>query len=90
MAVQPGLCRTWSELKLLVFSRTGSYVINDNVHYVSRDYEDIRCEEADQVILERVKAGEEINLPNGKLLERLLTIKLYRESKYMHLSRILY
>ena len=51
-------------------------------NYLYRDYEDIRCEEADQVILERVKAGEEINLPNGKLLERLLTIKLYRESKY--------
>ena len=25
MAVQPGLCWTWSEPKLLVFSRTGSY-----------------------------------------------------------------
>ena len=46
-----------------------------------RDYEDIRCEEADQVILQRVQAGEELNLPNGKLLERLLTIKIYRESK---------
>ena len=65
-------------------------VIYYNFNYFSRDYEDIRCEEADQVILERVKAGEEINLPNGKLLERLLTIKLYRESKYMYSSRILY
>ena len=26
VTVQPGLCRTWSETKLLVFSRTGSYV----------------------------------------------------------------
>ena len=34
------------------------------------------------MILERVKAGEQINLPNGKLLERLLTIKIYRESKF--------
>ena len=49
--------------------------------FFDRDYEDIRCEEADKVILERVKAGEQINLPNGKLLERLLTIKIYRESK---------
>ena len=34
------------------------------------------------LILERVKVGEQINLPNGKLLERLLTIKIYRESKF--------
>ena len=27
MTVQPGLCRTWSEPKLLVFSRTGSFVL---------------------------------------------------------------
>ena len=54
-----------------------------NILYLfDRDYEDIRCEEADKVILERVKAGEQINLPNGKLLERLLTIKIYRESKF--------
>ena len=53
--------------------------------YFDRDYEDIRCEEADKVILQRVQAGEEVNLPNGKLLERLLTIKIYRESKSMQL-----
>ena len=29
-----------------------------------------------------MKAGEQINLPNGKILERLLTIKIYRESKF--------
>lgn len=43
------------------------------------DYEDIRCEAADRVILNRVRSGEPLNLPNGKLLERLLTIKMYRE-----------
>ena len=36
----------------------------------------------DTLIHERVKAGGQINLPNGKLLERLLTIKIYRESKF--------
>ena len=35
VTVQPGLCRTWSEPKLLVFSRTGSNILsrrarNDN------------------------------------------------------------
>ena len=28
LAVQAGLCRTWSEPKLLVFSRTGSFHFN--------------------------------------------------------------
>ena len=28
VTVQPGLCRTWSEPKLLVFSRTGSFISN--------------------------------------------------------------
>lgn len=43
-------------------------------------YEDLRCVDADQVIMQRVKAGEIINLPNGKLLERLLVLKMYREN----------
>ena len=31
VTVQPGLCQTWSEPKLLVFSRTGSYdFFNEN------------------------------------------------------------
>lgn len=42
-------------------------------------YEDLRCTEADKVILTRVQSGETINLPNGKLLERLLVLKMYRE-----------
>ena len=28
MTVQAGLCQTWSEPKLLVSSRTGSYILN--------------------------------------------------------------
>ena len=32
VTVQPGLCRTWSEPKLLVFSRTGSFI----VHFCSK------------------------------------------------------
>ena len=27
VTVQAGLCRTWSEPKLLIFSRTGSYIL---------------------------------------------------------------
>jgi hypothetical protein len=45
-----------------------------------RWYEDLRCTEADKVILTRVQSGETINLPNGKLLERLLVLKMYREN----------
>lgn len=43
-------------------------------------YEDLRCEEVDKVILHRIESGETINLPNGKLLERLLVLKMYREN----------
>ena len=45
-----------------------------------RWYEDLRCPEVDQVILERVEAGNEVSLPNGKLLDRLLSMKMYREN----------
>ena len=34
MTVQPGLCQTWSEPKLLVFSHTGSYVFTIKVKRV--------------------------------------------------------
>ncbi|KAH3736540.1 uncharacterized protein LOC127850969 [Dreissena polymorpha] len=42
-------------------------------------YDELKCTEVDEVITRRVQAGEEITLPNGKLLERLLAIKMYRE-----------
>ena len=31
VAVQPGLCQTWSETKLLVFSRCGSYCYAETI-----------------------------------------------------------
>ena len=34
----------------------------------------------DEVIQKRIHSGEAINLPNGKLLERLLVLKMYREN----------
>ncbi|CAL1539878.1 unnamed protein product [Lymnaea stagnalis] len=41
-------------------------------------YEDLSCPGTDEVISKRLAAGETISLPNGKLLERLLTILLLR------------
>ncbi|XP_052787806.1 uncharacterized protein LOC128222742 [Mya arenaria] len=43
-------------------------------------YEDLKCAAVDEIILKRVEGGEEINLPNGKLLERLLYLKMLREN----------
>ncbi|ESO89374.1 hypothetical protein LOTGIDRAFT_229223 [Lottia gigantea] len=43
-------------------------------------YEDLICDEVDVIIQQRIQASEEINLPNGKLLERLLTFKIIREN----------
>ncbi|BFZ09851.1 hypothetical protein BsWGS_12890 [Bradybaena similaris] len=39
-------------------------------------YEDLACPATEEAIAERLAAGEPVNLPNGKLLERLLTISL--------------
>ncbi|XP_022103530.1 uncharacterized protein LOC110986179 [Acanthaster planci] len=44
-------------------------------------YEDLACPAVDKVIEERLKAGEEVTLPYGKLMERLLIIKVMREEK---------
>jgi hypothetical protein len=38
-------------------------------------YEELACPEVDQVILDRLKAGEQISLNYGKLMERLVTLK---------------
>lgn len=34
----------------------------------------------DEIIQERLEQGAEVNLPYGKLMERLLTIKMLREN----------
>jgi len=44
-----------------------------------RYYEDLRCDEVDDVILKRVESGEAVTLPNGKLIDRLLMMKMYRD-----------
>ncbi|XP_038059429.1 uncharacterized protein LOC119730532 [Patiria miniata] len=42
-------------------------------------YEDLSCPAVDAVIMHRIMAGEPVNLPYGKLMERLLIIKVMRE-----------
>jgi hypothetical protein len=44
-----------------------------------RYYEDLTCPSFDQVILERLENGEKVTLAIGKLIERLLTLKMARE-----------
>ncbi|XP_072023498.1 uncharacterized protein [Amphiura filiformis] len=39
-------------------------------------YEDLACPEVDEVIVKRMKSGETIGLPYGKLMERLLMLKM--------------
>ena len=46
----------------------------------TRNYEDLQCTEVDTVIEARLKKGETFELPYGKLMERLLTIKMIREN----------
>ena len=45
----------------------------------NRYYEDLQCKAVDEVIERRLAAGEPVNLPSGKLLERLLTLKMIRD-----------
>ena len=47
--------------------------------YTHRWYEDLQCAEVDDIIDARLKRGEQLSLPYGKLMERLLTIKMIRE-----------
>ncbi|CAD5117276.1 unnamed protein product [Dimorphilus gyrociliatus] len=46
-------------------------------------YEELTCPEADAFIKTRIENGEEINLNIGKLLDRLLAIKMIREDVSM-------
>nr|XP_006823148.1 PREDICTED: uncharacterized protein LOC100371489 [Saccoglossus kowalevskii] len=43
-------------------------------------YEELACEAVDQVIMKRMERGDAVTLPYGKLMERLLTLKIMREN----------
>jgi hypothetical protein len=44
-------------------------------------YEDLQCSEVDDIISERLKTGEKITLPYGKLMERLLLLRTLRDNE---------
>jgi hypothetical protein len=44
-------------------------------------YEDLQCSPVDDIICERLREGEQITLPYGKLMERLLLCRLLREGE---------
>jgi len=44
-------------------------------------YEDLQCALVDDIISERIREGEKINLPYGKLMERLLLCRMLREGQ---------
>ena len=44
-------------------------------------YEDLQCPSVDEIIRERLHQGEQITLPYGKLMERLLLCRLLREGE---------
>lgn len=60
------------------------------LNFIFRNYEDLQCPETDKVIESRLGDGEDVSLPNGKLLERLLTLKMIRENipaRFSHFRR---
>ncbi|CAF3653335.1 unnamed protein product [Rotaria socialis] len=42
-------------------------------------YEDLQCSAVDEIISERLREGEQITLPYGKLMERLLLCRMLRD-----------
>ncbi|CAF4919672.1 unnamed protein product [Rotaria sp. Silwood1] len=44
-------------------------------------YEDLQCSTVDDIISERLRDGEQITLPYGKLMERLLLCRMLREGE---------
>jgi hypothetical protein len=44
-------------------------------------YEDLQCLDVDEIISERLRNGEQITLPYGKLMDRLLLIRTLRDNQ---------
>lgn len=44
-------------------------------------YEDLECPDVDEVISERIQNGEQVTLPYGKLMDRLLLIRTLRDNQ---------
>ncbi|CAF4069843.1 unnamed protein product [Rotaria sordida] len=44
-------------------------------------YEDLQCSDVDDIIGERIRNGEQITLPYGKLMERLLLLRTLRDNE---------
>ena len=44
-------------------------------------YEDLECPEVDEIISERLRNGEQVTLPYGKLMDRLLLIRTLRDNQ---------
>lgn len=47
----------------------------DSVDSILWHYEDLKCPQVDNIVRARLENGEKIELPYGKLMERLLTLK---------------
>nr|KAG5704322.1 hypothetical protein BaRGS_012631 [Batillaria attramentaria] len=60
----------------------------DKLDTVLWDYEDLACKAVDEVVERRLTQGEAVNLPSGKLLERLLTFKMLRDNVDARSNRV--
>lgn len=47
--------------------------------YFCRYYEDLQCKEVDEAIQSRLDTGDKVTLASGKLMERLLILRMTRE-----------
>ncbi|CAF3867145.1 unnamed protein product [Adineta steineri] len=60
-------------------ARIASY--EEKVDTILWYYEDLECPDVDEIISERIRNGERITLPYGKLMDRLLLIRTLRDNQ---------
>jgi hypothetical protein len=59
-------------------ARIASY--EDKLDTILWYYEDLQCSEVDEIMSERLRNGEQITLPYGKIMERLLLLRTLRDN----------
>ena len=91
MTIQAGLCRTWSEPKLLVFSRTGSNVNKtEHILLTRTDYDSSEVDSALVSILHRRYTGPQLtSTPIMLCYKRKAVSKIYYPTTMSKINKLL-
>ena len=87
MAVQPGLCRTWSETRRQIFSQRGLFILQDQLHKREEEHARERKNVLEQLEKERRKSEKEKNDIDKKELGVRIRASLWKyESPFGNMS----